>query len=129
MAKPLFPGNLSQIKEWSDAAPALARTLVSYFNILNAGITDQNFGLRAMAVPIAGVIIYTAAQIPTGFLACDGSEINRTTYSDLYNIIRDSFGAPQSQNNFVLPNIPSPGSGLTYIMRVLYWRQMIQIAH
>ena len=41
---------------------------------------------------------------PLGFLECDGSEINRTTYSNLYTVIGDSYGDGDGSTTFNLPD-------------------------
>lgn len=42
---------------------------------------------------------------PTGFLMCDGSEVSRTEYADLFAICGTTFGTPSSGSVFKLPNI------------------------
>lgn len=52
----------------------------------------------------------------TGWLICDGSEINRDEYTDLFDVIGETFGAGDSVDTFNLPNfmgnlvIPESGS-------------------
>jgi microcystin-dependent protein len=41
-------------------------------------------------------------SIPTGWLLCDGSEINRTTYADLFSAIGEQFGSTGA-TTFTLP--------------------------
>ena len=43
--------------------------------------------------------------IPNGWLLCDGSEISKTTYPNLYEAIGDLWGTPSSSSNFKLPNL------------------------
>lgn len=40
-----------------------------------------------LGIPIGGIIPYAGGTAPYGFLLCDGSEIERTKYSDLYDVI------------------------------------------
>ena len=44
-------------------------------------------------------------EIPNGYLLCDGSEINRITYSKLFNIIGTIYGEGNSETTFNLPNL------------------------
>jgi microcystin-dependent protein len=44
-------------------------------------------------------------KIPTGWKLCDGSEISRTTYVDLYNVIGVGWGPGDLQNTFNLPDL------------------------
>jgi microcystin-dependent protein len=55
---------------------------------------------------------------PPGYLLCDGSEVSRTTYSDLFAVIGVYFGVGDNSTTFNLPNITdSNNSGLIYIIK------------
>jgi len=43
--------------------------------------------------------------IPVGFLLCDGSEISRTTYSNLFAIIGETYGEGDTSTTFNLPDL------------------------
>jgi microcystin-dependent protein len=69
-------------------------------------------------VPYAGVDTNTL----TGFLVCDGTAVSRTTYSTLFDIIGETYGAGDGFTTFNLPNLenrvpvgvtPSKGLGTT----------------
>jgi len=45
----------------------------------------------------------------TDYMICDGSDISRTTYSDLFNIIGTSYGAGNGSTTFGLPNFSGRG--------------------
>lgn len=55
--------------------------------------------------PIGAIIPYGGSTIPNSFLLCDGSEVLKTSYSELYSIIGDSFGTASDNTRFVLPNL------------------------
>ena len=40
--------------------------------------------------PIGAILSYSGNNIPNGYLLCDGSEISKETYKDLYEIIGDT---------------------------------------
>ncbi len=44
-----------------------------------------------LAVPIGGIIPYAGASAPYGYLLCDGSEVEKTKYSTLYDVIGNVF--------------------------------------
>lgn len=46
-----------------------------------------------------------AENIPAGWLLCDGSEVSRTTYSNLYNAIGVSWGTGNNTTTFNLPDL------------------------
>lgn len=51
-------------------------------------------------IPFAG----PAASIPSGWLACDGSVISRTTYAALFAVIGTTYGAGDGSTTFALPD-------------------------
>ena len=55
---------------------------------------------------MAGEIkMWAGDTIPDGWLLCDGSEVSKTTYPNLYEAIGDLWGVPSSSSNFKLPNL------------------------
>ena len=55
---------------------------------------------------MTGSIIYYANNVvPNGFLVCDGSAINRETYSDLFSVIGTTFGFGNNSTTFNIPNM------------------------
>lgn len=47
----------------------------------------RNTFVADLAVPIGAILPYAGASAPYGYLLCDGSEIERTKYSDLFDVI------------------------------------------
>lgn len=67
---------------------------------------NQNLAINYQYVnPIGTVTCYAGTNVPVGWLFCDGSEVSKTTYSDLFNVIGTAYGNPNNPNNFVLPNL------------------------
>jgi microcystin-dependent protein len=54
-------------------------------------------------VPTGVIWSFGGASAPTGFLMCDGSAVSRATYSDLYAVIGDIYGAGDGSTTFNLP--------------------------
>jgi microcystin-dependent protein len=57
------------------------------------------------------------ASPPTGWLACNGANVSRTTYSALFAVIGTSFGIGDNSTTFGLPNLLNRfpvGAGGTY---------------
>lgn len=44
------------------------------------------------------------ASIPTGWMACDGSELSRADYADLFALIGESYGPGDGATTFELPD-------------------------
>ena len=55
--------------------------------------------------PIGTILSYGGSNIPNGYLLCDGSEISKETYKDLYEIIGDTYGNSTDNTKFKLPDL------------------------
>lgn len=59
----------------------------------------------AQPVPIGTMLPYAGTSLPTGFLACDGSAVSRTTYAALFAAIGTTWGAGNGSTTFNTPNL------------------------
>jgi len=69
--------------------------------------TRDNF-LADLGLPIGAILPYAGISPPPGFLLCDGSEVQRAQYPDLYNIISDFYNGAVpllGANTFRLPDL------------------------
>jgi microcystin-dependent protein len=67
---------------------------------------NQTTGEIVYSYPIAGVInIFAGSSAPQGTLLCDGSEVSRTTYSRLFDVIGTTYGAGNGTGTFNVPNL------------------------
>jgi len=57
------------------------------------------------SVPTGSIFALSTINIPDGYLECDGSEINRTTYNNLFGIISSNFGSGDGSTTFNLPDL------------------------
>ena len=55
--------------------------------------------------PIGMVTPFAGANAPEGWLICDGSEVSKTQYKGLYDVIGDLYGTATNPGNFMLPNL------------------------
>ena len=60
-------------------------------------------GDTALYLPVGTIMPWSKANVPAGFLYCDGSSVSRTDYADLFAVISTTFGSVDS-NNFNLPD-------------------------
>ena len=60
-----------------------------------------------VVVPTGTMIFFcgTLDQIPKGYLNCDGSEVSRSTYANLFNVIGINYGTGDGSTTFNLPNL------------------------
>ncbi len=61
--------------------------------IVSTGLLKQSRDtfVGDLGIPIGGIIPYAGANAPYGFLFCDGSEIERTKFSALYDVIGTTY--------------------------------------
>ena len=55
--------------------------------------------------PIGTILAYGGATAPAGWFICDGTELTKTDYAELYAVIGDSFGTASVNTKFVLPDL------------------------
>jgi len=60
---------------------------------------------ECMVIPVGAILAFAAGSTPDGFLLCDGSEVSRTTYAELYNEIGTFYGFGDNSTTFNLPDL------------------------
>jgi microcystin-dependent protein len=129
-----------------DATPPMANfnQIVANVNSNAAGLTVQNTftqpqnGVAAIlpaqlttlaqvqallqaSVPAGTIIDYAVAGAPTGYLACDGSAVSRTTYAILFTAIGTVWGPGDGSTTFNVPDlrraatVGAGGTGTAYL--------------
>ena len=66
---------------------------------------------------IGDIKAFAGSVLPSGWLLCDGSAVSRTTYSDLFAVIGDTYGIGDGSTTFNLPDLRGRfpiGSDTTY---------------
>ena len=60
-------------------------------------------------VPVGSIQMYVGgtADIPSGWLLCDGTAVSRTTYDALYDVIDEKYGVGDGSTTFNLPDYVS----------------------
>lgn len=51
------------------------------------------------------IFAFAGNTIPSGYLACNGAAISRTTYADLFAVIGTTYGSGDGSTTFNLPNL------------------------
>lgn len=57
------------------------------------------------SMPLGSIVPYAGTTPPEGFLICDGAEIDRETYKELFKIIGTTYGSGDNSTTFNVPNI------------------------
>lgn len=55
-------------------------------------------------IPTGSILTFAASSCPTGYLAADGSSINRTTYASLFTVIGTTHGQGDGSTTFNVPD-------------------------
>lgn len=58
------------------------------------------------SITVGAIVMFAGlSNIPNGFLLCDGSELSRETYPELFSVIGTTWGSGDGVNTFNLPDI------------------------
>lgn len=63
-----------------------------------------DFAPASSITPAGAMVGYGGVSAPSGWLICDGSAVNRVTYSDLFAAISTNFGVGDGSTTFNLPD-------------------------
>lgn len=55
-------------------------------------------------IPTGSVFPFAGIAAPEGFLLCNGQEVSRFTYTELYGVLGDTYGAGDGSTTFNLPD-------------------------
>lgn len=61
-------------------------------------------GSTATSTPVGIVQMWTLNIPPTGYLECNGTAVNRTTFSDLFSLLGITYGSGNGSTTFNLPD-------------------------
>lgn len=69
-------------------------------------VTEEKIALAVIArfIPVGSVLAYTGTVAPSGYLLCDGTAVNRTTYSALFAVIGETHGEGNGSTTFNVPD-------------------------
>ncbi len=58
-----------------------------------------------VGIPTATIIPWSSSSVPSGYLECNGANVSRTTYADLFAEIGTTYGAGDGSSTFGLPDL------------------------
>jgi len=67
-------------------------------------VANRSGGGGSGAITGEGKLWFTATA-PTGWLLCDGAEVSRTTYADLFALIGETYGSGDGSTTFNVPDM------------------------
>lgn len=70
-------------------------------------IATTNWVRSSVGVQTGTIIAFAGSSAPTGYLACNGAAVSRTTYSALFKVIGTRWGSGDGSTTFNLPNLNS----------------------
>ena len=69
------------------------------------GIKPTNGNVNVTGVPTGTILPFAGNTIPSGFLACNGAAVSRTTYSALFSAIGTTYGGGNGSSTFNVPAV------------------------
>lgn len=87
---------------WMDSSSTPA--VLKQRTAANDGWVEFLKGVEGTA-PIGSVTALASTMAPAGWLVCDGAEVSRTNYADLFGVIGETFGAGDGTTTFKLPDL------------------------
>lgn len=76
-------------------------SIVNPADNVSLDVTD----IARSVLPVGTVIYLAGSTVPTGFLKCNGAELLRSVYTDLFSAIGDAYGAGDGSTSFLLPDL------------------------
>ena len=80
-------------------------TVRTHIRSVNNAVADADGNISISAVPTGTILPFAGNSIPSGFLACNGSAISRSTYSALYGVIGTTYGTGNGSTTFNVPQL------------------------
>jgi Microcystin-dependent protein len=87
--------------------PATALSTLDYIELEQGGnSTGGTIGqLSSYIIPPGSMNMFAGSSIPSGWLLCDGSQVSRTTYANLFTAIGTTWGVGDNSTTFNLPDM------------------------
>lgn len=79
------------------------QAIYTYNGITLIGVGSSGAG--GESIPIATILAYGGTTAPEGYLLCNGQEVSRTTYAELFALIGTTYGQGDGSTTFGLPNL------------------------
>jgi len=87
-----------------DKVPAANTGNIPQFTATGS-IEDSGENAVSLGSPTGSVIPFAGSSAPSGWFFCNGQEISRSTNSNLFSVIGETFGAGDGSTTFGLPDL------------------------
>lgn len=74
----------------------------------------------ALLMPVGAMVAYAGTTAPGGYLLCNGAEVDRRAYADLFGVLGTRYGAGDGSSTFSVPFVPAPDTGAALNVEVGY---------
>ena len=104
----ILNGNVTFAKLAADAIATKEQALAGTANdvlMTPERVAQMINALLPPAVPTGAFMFFHATTPPEGWLACNGQNVSRTTYANLFNVVGTKYGAGDGSTTFTLPNL------------------------
>ena len=104
----LMIGEVTSLDPGEDATATITGT--SEDPVLNLGIPQGQqgeMGPKGDSNPTGTILLFAGLSAPEGYLLCQGQEVSRSTYSDLFNVIQTIYGEGDGATTFNIPDLRS----------------------
>jgi len=107
----ILSGNVISNKPAITAIEATDKMLVESSGSLKS-VTFENV-IKSASI-VGEVVAYAGNTVPDKFKECNGLELSKTAYPELFAVIGTTFGVPSISTNFKLPNITQLTTNVKY---------------
>lgn len=90
--------------DWQNLPNTTTPVNKNNLNKIEEGIYQNSIDIQNI-IPAGIVSAYGGNNAPEGWLICDGSEVSRTTYRNLFSAIGINYGEGNGTTTFNLPNL------------------------
>lgn len=78
---------------------------ISDYDFATKLYVDNEISGKGSPAPTGSLVMFPSNVPPSGWLLCDGSEVDRVVYSNLFSLIGVTFGIGDGANTFNLPDM------------------------
>lgn len=102
-------GTAGEIFSWDASGVAATIATGTAGQVLTSGGAGSAPSFQTV-LPSGVVVPFAGSSIPAGWLVCDGTAVNRTTYAELFSAIGTTYGVGDGSTTFNVPDLRGRGA-------------------